>query len=65
MTAPTDPKVIAAILAEFKETVAEGAKLATLRMLGDVPPPPLTAGARPNTVDDNSIEHGGVGGWNR
>lgn len=27
--------------------------------------PILTAGARPNIVDDNSIEHGGSSGWNR
>lgn len=26
---------------------------------------PFTAGANPNIVDDNSIEHGGVSGWNR
>lgn len=62
MTAPTDPKVIASIEAEFSETVREAARLAVLRMLGKVPPP---ADNRGRIVDDNSIEHGGVSGWNR
>ena len=26
---------------------------------------PFVAGANPNIVNDNSIVHGGVGGWNR
>lgn len=50
--------------AETRERRVRGALArleAAVRIQGMV----LTAGANRNIVDDNSIEHGGVSGWNR